>query len=88
MPLIWYVFAGFWGLRPHLLATQSQYFRSILQCQAAALDELFGNPADCSKQYQTAQILLHSLCQQVGSEGDKQLLLKCNTENTKIIKHS
>jgi serine/threonine-protein kinase ULK/ATG1 len=45
-------------------------------CQAAALDELFGDPADCFKRYQTAQILLHSLYQQVGSEQEKSLLLK------------
>jgi len=57
-------------------ADKMLYNYAIDMCQAAALDELFGNPADCSRQYQTAQILLHSLCQQVGSEGDKQLLLK------------
>jgi serine/threonine-protein kinase ULK/ATG1 len=41
------------------------------------LDELFGNPSECCKRYQTAQILLHSLYQQVDSDNEKQLLLKC-----------
>jgi len=48
-----------------------------LQCQSAALDELFGNPQDCFHRYQTAQILLHSLTQQVQHDHDKALLSKC-----------
>lgn len=49
----------------------------ILQCQSAALDELFGNPEECFQRYQTAQILLHSLSQQVSHQQDKALLTKC-----------
>jgi serine/threonine-protein kinase ULK2 len=49
------------------------------QCQSAALDELFGNPQDCFHRYQTAQILLHSLTQQVKHDHDKALLTKCMT---------
>lgn len=47
------------------------------QCQSAALDELFGNPAECFQRYHTAQILLHSLSQQVNHSQDKALLIKC-----------
>lgn len=47
------------------------------QCQSAALDELFGNPEDCFQRYQTAQILLHSLSQQVHHQQDRALLTKC-----------
>lgn len=49
----------------------------ILQCQSAALDELFGNPEDCFNRYQTAQILLHSLAQKTSNSQDKTLLSKC-----------
>lgn len=38
---------------------------NFLQCQSAALDELFGNPEDCFNRYQSAQILLHSLASTV-----------------------
>lgn len=48
-----------------------------LQCQTAALDELFGNPEECFQRYQTAQILLHSLSQQVNHQQDRALLTKC-----------
>ena len=47
------------------------------QCQTAALDELFGNPEECFQRYQTAQILLHSLSQQVNHQQDRALLTKC-----------
>lgn len=40
-------------------------FIKSLQCQSAALDELFGNPEDCFNRYQSAQILLHSLASTV-----------------------
>lgn len=43
-------------------------------CQSAALEELFGNADECFRRYQTAQILLHSLSQQVKDVGDKKLL--------------
>ena len=49
----------------------------LLQCQSAALDELFGNPASCCRRYQTAHILFHSLAQQVTQHGDKSILNKC-----------
>jgi serine/threonine-protein kinase ULK/ATG1 len=60
----------------HLSADRILYTYAIEMCQTAALDELFGNPQECCKRYQTAQILLHSLYQQVSSENEKQLLLK------------
>ena len=47
------------------------------QCQTAALDELFGNPRECFRRYQTAQILLHSLAQQSKNSRDKESLNKC-----------
>lgn len=49
----------------------------IPQCQSAALDELFGNPAECFQRYHTAQILLHSLSQHVSHSQDRALLIKC-----------
>lgn len=52
------------------------YNYAIEMCQSAALDELFGNPQECFRRYQTAQILLHSLAQQVGNDQDRQLLNK------------
>lgn len=48
-----------------------------LQCQTAALDELFGNPEECFNRYQSAQILLHSLAQKCTHPNDKMLLSKC-----------
>ncbi|ODN00281.1 Serine/threonine-protein kinase ULK2 [Orchesella cincta] len=59
-----------------LSADKILYCHAIDVCQAAALDELFGNPVDCCKRYQTAQILLHSLYQQVISENERHVLLK------------
>ncbi|XP_066595894.1 serine/threonine-protein kinase unc-51 [Prorops nasuta] len=52
------------------------YNHAIQICQSAALDELFGNPAECFQRYHTAQILLHSLSQNVSHSQDKALLLK------------
>ncbi|XP_039292868.1 serine/threonine-protein kinase unc-51 isoform X2 [Nilaparvata lugens] len=52
------------------------YNHAIHMCQSAALDELFGNPAECFQRYQTAQILLHSLSQQVSHHQDRALLTK------------
>ncbi|CAH0394873.1 unnamed protein product [Bemisia tabaci] len=52
------------------------YNHAIQMCQSAALDELFGNPTECFQRYQTAQILLHSLSQQVNHHQDKALLTK------------
>ena len=52
------------------------------QCQSAALDELFGNPASCCRRYQTAHILFHSLAQQVTQLADKSILNKCNKNNS------
>jgi serine/threonine-protein kinase ULK/ATG1 len=49
----------------------------MFKCQTAALDELFGNPEECFQRYQTAQILLHSLSQQVNHQQDRALLTKC-----------
>lgn len=48
-----------------------------LQCQSAALDELFGKPGVCFPRYQTAQILFHSLAQQTDHPSDKSILGKC-----------
>lgn len=47
-----------------------------LQCQSAALDELFGKPEECFRRYQTAQILLHALAQQVAHDSDRSLLTR------------
>lgn len=52
------------------------YNHAIQMCQSAALDELFGNPAECFQRYHTAQILLHSLSQHVNHTQDRALLLK------------
>ncbi|KAH3891533.1 serine/threonine-protein kinase ULK2-like isoform X2 [Dreissena polymorpha] len=52
------------------------YNYAIEMCQTAALDELFGNPHECFRRYQTAQILLHSLAQQSRNTRDKESLNK------------
>ncbi|XP_058803342.1 serine/threonine-protein kinase ULK2 isoform X3 [Phymastichus coffea] len=52
------------------------YNHAIQMCQSAALDELFGNPAECFQRYHTAQILLHSLSQHVSHSEDRALLTK------------
>jgi hypothetical protein len=58
-----------------MLGVKCMFF--VFQCQTAALDELFGNPEECFQRYQTAQILLHSLSQQVNHQQDRALLTKC-----------
>lgn len=58
------------------ILTPVYYFE---QCRGAALDELFGKPEECFQRYQTAQILLHSLSQQVHNEQDRMLLTKCKS---------
>ena len=50
------------------------YKYAIEMCQSAALQEIFGNADECFRLYQTAQILLHSLSQQVTDAGDKNVL--------------
>ncbi|WAR02981.1 UNC51-like protein [Mya arenaria] len=52
------------------------YNYAIEMCQTAALDELFGNPQECFRRYQTAQILLHSLAQQSRNTRDRESLNK------------
>ncbi|CAB3375094.1 Hypothetical predicted protein [Cloeon dipterum] len=59
-----------------IAADRILYNYAIEMCQSAALDELFGNPQECFHRYQTAQILLHSLSQQVQHEHDRTLLSK------------
>lgn len=66
------------GLLQNASATADKilYNHAIHMCQSAALDELFGNPAECFQRYQTAQILLHALAQQTPNSQDKVLLNK------------
>lgn len=52
------------------------YNYAIEMCQSAALDELFGKPEECFRRYQTAQILLHALAQQVAHDSDRTLLTR------------
>ncbi|XP_044253265.1 serine/threonine-protein kinase unc-51 isoform X2 [Tribolium madens] len=58
-----------------ITADKLLYDHAVQICQAAALDELFDNPQQCFERYQTAQILLHSLSQQVPQQ-DRALLIK------------
>ncbi|XP_022916598.1 serine/threonine-protein kinase unc-51 [Onthophagus taurus] len=60
----------------NITADKLLYDYAMKLCQTAALDELFGNPSECFQRYQTAQILLHSLGQQVQNLEDKELLKK------------
>ncbi|KDQ97270.1 serine/threonine-protein kinase unc-51 [Zootermopsis nevadensis] len=60
----------------NITADKILYNHAIQMCQSAALDELFGNPEECFQRYQTAQILLHSLSQQVNYQQDRTLLIK------------
>ncbi|XP_019880986.1 serine/threonine-protein kinase ULK2 isoform X2 [Aethina tumida] len=60
----------------NITAEKILYNHAIQMCQSAALDELFGNPEECFSRYQTAQILLHSLSQQVHNQQDRMLLTK------------
>ncbi|XP_076369350.1 serine/threonine-protein kinase ULK2-like isoform X2 [Tachypleus tridentatus] len=59
-----------------ITADQLIYNYAIEMCQSAALEELFGNPEECFRRYQTAQILFHSLAQQITNDEDKKLLNK------------
>jgi len=59
-----------------IVAEKLIYNYAIEMCQSAAVEELFGHPAECFAKYQTAQILLHSLSQQVINSEDKKLLNK------------
>ncbi|GIY36443.1 hypothetical protein CDAR_561252 [Caerostris darwini] len=59
-----------------LTADKILYKYAIQMCQSAAMQELFGDAKESFYQYQTAQILLHSLGQQVNDLGDKELLHK------------
>ncbi|XP_035743352.1 serine/threonine-protein kinase unc-51-like [Vespa mandarinia] len=62
--------------QPGATADKILYNHAIQMCQSAALDELFGNPAECFQRYHTAQILLHSLSQHISHSPDKALLIK------------
>uniref|UniRef100_A0A069DW76 Putative serine/threonine-protein kinase ulk2-like isoform 2 n=1 Tax=Panstrongylus megistus TaxID=65343 RepID=A0A069DW76_9HEMI len=66
------------GLLHNATATADKilYDHAIHTCQSAALDELFGNPAECFRRYQTAQILLHALAQQAANAQDRLLLTR------------
>jgi len=59
-----------------IVAEKLIYNYAIEMCQSAAVEELFGHPAECFTKYQTAQILLHSLSQQVINSDDRKLLNK------------
>lgn len=63
------------------------YNYAIEMCQTAALDELFGNPQECFKRYNTAHILLHSLSQQARNSNDKQLLDKYKDAVERRLSH-
>jgi serine/threonine-protein kinase ULK/ATG1 len=65
------------GLEPHSTPTTADkilYNYAIEQCQAAALDELFGNPEECFQRYHGAHVLLHALQFQTQSDEDKKSL--------------
>ncbi|PAV88129.1 hypothetical protein WR25_17742 [Diploscapter pachys] len=57
-------------------AERIMYKHAIELCQAAALDELFGNPQLCSQRYQTAYMMLHTLSEQVHCEQDRSVLAR------------
>lgn len=59
-----------------ITADKILYNYAIEMCQCAALEELFGDPKESFHRYSTAQILLHSLGQQVHDSRDKELLYK------------
>ncbi|CAB4062789.1 ULK2 [Lepeophtheirus salmonis] len=54
-----------------ITADRLLYSHAIEQCQAAALDELFGNPEECFQRYQGAHVLLHALQFQTQSDEEK-----------------
>ena len=51
-----------------ITADKLLYQYAIEQCQSAALDELFNNPAECVQRYQAAHVILHALQFQTGSQ--------------------
>ncbi|KAF1755455.1 hypothetical protein GCK72_022024 [Caenorhabditis remanei] len=57
-------------------AERIMYRHAIDLCEAAALDELFGNPHLCSQRYQTAYMMLHTLAEQATCETDKTVLTR------------
>lgn len=57
-------------------ADRLMYHYAMEQCQNAALDELFGNPKECKKKYETAQVLLQGLEEDAHTDDDRQLLRK------------
>ena len=87
------------ALTPQLLVATADkliYNHAIEMCQTAALDELFGNPQECFRRYQTAHILLHSLSQQARNVKDRYLINKykdtverrlTNIQNTHTFMH-
>lgn len=65
------------GLEPQSTAFTADkilYNYAIEQCQAAALDELFGNPEECFQRYHGAHVLLHALQFQTQNDEDKKSL--------------
>ncbi|XP_003737641.1 serine/threonine-protein kinase unc-51 [Galendromus occidentalis] len=60
----------------NLSADRLIYNHAMHMCQTAALEELFGSPLESFKRYQTAQILLHCLAQQVDKEEDRSVLAR------------
>ncbi|CAJ0581012.1 unnamed protein product, partial [Mesorhabditis spiculigera] len=57
-------------------AERIMYRHAMQLCQEAALDELFGNPHLCSRRYQTAYMMFHTLSEQVNAEQDKTALAR------------
>jgi hypothetical protein len=57
------------------------YNYAIDKCQTAALDEMFGNPIECFKQYNMARAVLHCLAEQTTVASDKELFAKCTSCN-------
>lgn len=60
-------------------ADRLMYHYAMEQCQNAALDELFGNPDECKKKYETAQVLLEGLEEGAHTDEDRRLLHKYKT---------
>ncbi|KAK9885310.1 hypothetical protein WA026_010804 [Henosepilachna vigintioctopunctata] len=57
---------------PEFTADTILFQYAIQMCQIAARDELFERVDECAEKYQTAQILLHSLSQQINCPCDKE----------------
>ncbi|XP_031569627.1 serine/threonine-protein kinase ULK2-like [Actinia tenebrosa] len=60
-------------------ADKLMYTYAMELCQNAALDELFGNPKECREKYETAQLLLQGLEEDVKKDTDLVLLQKYKT---------